>query len=79
MVVQGKAVFSYERGTPVHLGPYIQGYLPHKNLPAPPPGPYSSRMPRALWWSYGGGGVAYQRGTPVHRKEALSWDLTGGP
>ena len=22
-------------------------------------------MPRALWWSYGGGAVSYERGTPV--------------
>ena len=31
-----------------------------------PLGPYSSNMPRALWWSQGAGAVSYQRGTPVH-------------
>ena len=33
----------------VHTG------LPCSYEPFPPPGPYSSLMPRALWWSYGGG------------------------
>ena len=28
-----------------------------------PMGPYSRRMPRALWWSYGGVAVSYERGT----------------
>jgi len=32
----------------------------------PPLGPYRSPMPRALRWSYGGGAVSYERGTPVH-------------
>ena len=27
--------------------------------------PYSRLMPRALWWFGGGGGVSYERGTPV--------------
>jgi hypothetical protein len=27
-------------------------------------------MPRALWWSLGGGGVCYKRGTPVHHSLA---------
>ena len=36
-------------------GPALQGYLAHKKHP--PVGPYSSPLPRALWWSYGGGGV----------------------
>jgi len=32
----------------------------------PPVGPYSRPMPsRALRWSYGGGAVSYERGTPV--------------
>ena len=30
-------------------------------------GPYSRPMPRALWWSKGGGVVFYERGTPVVR------------
>ena len=30
----------------------------------PPLGPYRSPMPRALWWSWGGG-VSHERGTPV--------------
>ena len=28
-------------------------------------GPYSRTMPRAPWWSWGGGGVSYERGTTV--------------
>ena len=31
-----------------------EGYLAHKKPPTL--GPYSRPMPRALWWSYGGGG-----------------------
>jgi hypothetical protein len=40
-----------------------------RNRP-PPIGPYSRAMPRALWWSYGGGG-SYGQGTPVHRRLLL--------
>jgi hypothetical protein len=36
--------------------------LIRKRLPV---GPYSSPLPRALWWSYGGGAFSFQRGTPV--------------
>ena len=32
---------------------HLQGYLAHKKPPSL--GPYSRPMPRALWWSYGGG------------------------
>ena len=32
----------------------------------PPLGPYRRAMPRALWWSYGGGVLSDERGTPVH-------------
>ena len=32
----------------------VQGYLAHKT-PHPPVGPYSSPMPRDLWWPRGGG------------------------
>ena len=28
-------------------------------------GTYSRTMPRALWWSLGGGAISYERGTPV--------------
>ena len=28
-------------------------------------GPYSRNVPRALWWSQGGGAVSYERGTSV--------------
>ena len=36
--------------------------------------PYSRNMPRALWWSQGGGTVSYERGTPagVLRARGLS-------
>jgi len=27
-------------------------------------GPYSSAMPRALWWSWGEGAVSYEQGNP---------------
>ena len=51
------------RSTPrLHPQPY-RGTLQIKN--SAPPGPYSRTMPRALWWSYGGGAVSYERGTPV--------------
>jgi len=45
---------------------WLQGYLAHTKLP-PPLGPYSRTtcMPKALWWSLGGVGVFYERGTPV--------------
>ena len=28
-------------------------------------GLYSRTIPRVLWWSWGGGAVSYERGTPV--------------
>ena len=28
-------------------------------------GPYSRTMSRAMWWPWGGGGVSYERGTPI--------------
>ena len=40
-------------GVVLHGGTALQGYLAHKN--SVPLGPYSRTMPRALWWSYGGG------------------------
>jgi len=30
-----------------------------------PVGPYSRTMPGLLWWSWGGGAVSYDRGTPA--------------
>ena len=45
-----------------------EGYLAQKETP-PPIGPYSRPMPRALWWSSGGGAVSYERGTPVEGVE----------
>jgi len=27
-------------------------------------GPYRRTIPRVLWWSWGGGAVSYERGTP---------------
>ena len=35
-------------------------------------GPYSRTMPKALWWSWGGWAVPYERGTPVPRVSTLS-------
>jgi hypothetical protein len=34
-------------------------------------GPYSMTMPRALWWSWGGGSVSYERGAPVEGLHGL--------
>ena len=42
----------------------VQGYLVHKK-DTPLLGPYSTTMPRVLWWSLGGGAISYERGTPV--------------
>ena len=36
-----------------------------RNLPFP--GPYSRARPMALLWSWGGGGISHERGTPVTR------------
>jgi len=41
----------------------LQGYIAHKKQP--PPRTYIRTMSRAIWWPYGGGGVSYERGTPV--------------
>ena len=38
--------------------------------PLPPVGPYSSPMPRDLWWSLGVGSVSYARGNPVGQLSA---------
>ena len=35
--------------------------------------PYSRAMSRAIWWVLGGGGVSYERGTPV--QAALNDDI----
>ena len=43
-----------------------------------PLGPYSGNMPRALWWSWGGGAVSYERGIPVH-PESLFLTLNRAP
>ena len=40
-----------------------RGYSPIRNRATL--APYSSFMSRALWWSWGGGVVSYERGTPV--------------
>ena len=47
----------------------LQGYLAHKKHPLL--GPYSRNIPKVLWWSWVGGAVSYERGTPVgsRRKE----------
>ena len=34
---------------------------------------FAGHMPRALWWSYGGGGVSYERGTPVDPHTLIQW------
>jgi hypothetical protein len=49
-----------------------------------PLGPYSNPMPRVLWWSQGGGGGSYERGTrvrlPRSRNSHLIFeDESGGP
>ena len=41
--------------------------VPRSKEAAPPSGPYSRSMTRALRWSWGGGAVSYERGTPVAR------------
>ena len=47
-------------------GRLVGGQTPRGGGPwCAPLGPYSRNMPRALWWSYGGGAVSYERGTPV--------------
>ena len=43
---------------PVYRGTSLMG----KSSPL---GPYIRTIPRVIWWSYGGGAVSYERGTPV--------------
>ena len=49
----------------------VQGY--HANKKLLPLGPYSGTVPRALGWSWGGGAVSYERGTPV--ASDIAWGL----
>ena len=44
-----------------------QGYLAHKKQRPP----RTLQMPRALWWSWGGGAVSCERGTPLMRNPVL--------
>jgi len=72
---------SYERATPVHVDEeegqahlmtwdlYRGTSLIRKRLLL---GPYSRHMPRALWWSLGGGAVSHERGTPVSTGQVAS-------
>ena len=48
---------------PEQIRQLILGYFAHEKKR--PLGPYSRTMPRALWWSQGGGALSYERGTPV--------------
>ena len=45
------------------LGVVIHGYELIRKRPSL--GPYSSSIPRALWWLWGGGAVSCERDTPV--------------
>ena len=41
-------------------------------------GPFSRNMPKALWWSLGGGAISHERGTPVRlapMRVGLCWAL----
>ena len=40
--------------------------VPRSQETAPPLGPYSRTMPKAVWWSQRGGAVYYERGTPAN-------------
>ena len=59
----------------------VQGYLAHKKHPSSD----SRTIQRVLWWSWGGGAVSYERGTPapvpggvVHTAARYPpWILTG--
>ena len=53
----------------------MQGYLARKK-PPPPPRLYSSSMPNALCWCYGGGVFSCVRGTPVHAHRLFVVSLT---
>ena len=46
----------------MHVGMYMGTLLIRKR---PFQGSYGSSMLRALWWSWGGGSVSYERGTPA--------------
>ena len=58
----GLTVIKREKSSPRASHPLYRGTSLIRNRA--PLGPYSSRMPRALWWSWGGGRF-YERGTPV--------------
>jgi hypothetical protein len=57
----------------------IEGYLVHENLRnCQPLGPYSRVMPRALRWSWEGGALSHERGTPVLNRNPGEEQADGG-
>ena len=54
--------------TQVFLAPSLPG-IPYRGTSlisdTPLLGPYRRTLPRVLWWSFGGGGISHERGTPV--------------
>ena len=46
----------------------MQGYLADTKMPLA----YSGAMPGALWWSYGGGPIFNERGSPVPHPAAAT-------
>ena len=60
----GRSDEHFPDGFELHLLRHLRTGVP-RSKETTPLGPYSRPMPRTLRWSYGGGAVSYERGTPV--------------